>query len=166
MTLDGVYGTRPDLLPRLMVRLVRDDRGGRLLRWVGRPGVELLDLDDHLRYERDSLGRFPRDSDGGITWDAVAGELVLGAMDAESADIVEVVGEFAPEADGLVFLWGSLAMPSVRMGLEPSATHLPDIVSSIPDFWIYSPSDRVVLENSFSGVLTVAHVPTERGEQS
>jgi len=65
-----------------------------------------------------------------------------------------------------VFFWGSLAIPSVKMGLESSVSHLPGIMESIPEFWIYSPSDQVVLEHSFSGVVTVAHMPADPDDPS
>lgn len=162
MTLDGVYGTRPDLLPRSMVRVVRADQlGGRRLAWAGRSGVELLDLGEHLQYEHESLGRYPRGSDGAIEWSAVADDLLLRSVESDSIDLSSVIQQYAPDAGGIVFFWGSLAVPSVKMEIELAISHLSSIMESMPEFWIYSPSDRVVLEHSFSGVLTVARVPAD-----
>ncbi|WP_432091669.1 hypothetical protein [Streptomyces sp. NRRL F-5630] len=167
MTLDDVYGTRPDLLPKSMVRVVRaDQQGGRRLTWVGRPGVQLLNLDQHLQYERESLSHYPRSSDGAISWGAVADGLVLSSMESGSIELSAVIQQFAPRADSLIFFWESLAVPSVEMGLEFSISRLLDIAESVPEFWIYSPGDRIVVESSFSGVVTVAHIPVEEDGQS
>lgn len=154
--LEDVYGTRPDLLPRSMVRVVR---AGRRPAWAGRPGVELLDLDTHLRYERESLGRFPRRSDGTVEWDEVAEGSVLSSAESDSVDLATVLRQSTPTAASLVFLWGSMDVPSVRMAPEVATEHLPAIEESTPEFWIFAPDDRVLLEQTFSGVVTVAHVP-------
>lgn len=160
MTLDDVYGTRPDLLPRSMVRVVRaDQQGDRLLTWAGQPGVQLLNLDQHLQYERESLRRYPRSSDGAITWGAVADDLVLRSMGSDSVQLSSVVQQFAPMAGSLIFFWANLSIPSIEMGLESSILHLPIIAESAPEFWIYSPGDRIMVESSFFGVVTVAHIP-------
>jgi hypothetical protein len=162
VTLDGVYGTRPDLLPRSMVRVVREDQqGGRRLTWVGRSGVRLLSLDQHLQYERESLSRYPRNPDGAIEWGAVADELVLCSVDSDSIELSAVVREYFPKAGSLIFFWESLTVPSVEMGIESCVPRLSDITESAPEFWIYSPGDRVVVELSFSGVVTAAHVPMD-----
>ncbi|MGA5115946.1 hypothetical protein [Streptomyces pseudogriseolus] len=167
MTLDDVYGTRPDLLPKSMIRVVRaDQQGGRRLTWVGRPGVQLLNLDQHLQYERESLSHYPRSSDGAISWGAVADGLVLSSMESGSIELSTVIQQFTPRADSLIFFWESLAVPSVEMGLEFSISRLLDIAESVPEFWIYSPGDRIVVESSFSGVVTVAHIPVEEDGQS
>ena len=167
MTLDGVYGTRPDLLPKSMVQVVRaDQQGGRRLTWVGRPGVQLLNLDQHLQYEHESLGHYPRSSDGAIAWGAVADGLVLSSMDPGSIELSSVIQQFAPKASSLIFFWESLAVPSVQMELESSISHLPDIMEYVPELWIYSPADNIVVESSFSGVVTVAHVPVGVDGQS
>jgi hypothetical protein len=167
VTLNGVYGTRPDLLPRSMVRVVRaDQQGDRRLTWVGRPGVQLLSLDQHLRYERESLSLYPRNSDGAIEWGAVADGLVLCSMESDSIELSTVIQQFAPKAGSLIFFWESLAVPSVEMGLESSISHLMDITESVPELWIYSPGDRIVVEISFSGVVTAARVPVDADDRS
>ena len=167
VTLDGVYGTRPDLLPRSMVRVVRaDQQGDRRLTWVGRPGVQLLNLEQHLRYERESLSHYPRSSDGAIAWGAVVDGLVLSSMESGSIELSTVIPRFTPKASSLIFFWESLTVPSVEMGLESSLSHLPDITESVPELWVYSPGDRIVVESSFSGVVTVARIPVEADDQS
>jgi hypothetical protein len=138
-----------------------DQQDGRRLAWVGRSGVELLDLGEHLQFERESLGRYSRGSDGAIDWSAVADDLVLCSMDSDSIELSNIIQEYAPGAGILVFFWGSLAIPSVKMESESAVSHLSSIMESMPEFWVYSPSSRVVLENSFSGVVTVAHVPAD-----
>lgn len=160
MTLEEVYGTRPDLLPRSMVRVVRGDQShGRRIAWAGRSGVKLLDLAEHLEYERKSLRAFPRGSDGAIVWGSVTRDVVLYSADSDSIDFCRILEEYAPSAGTLIFFWGSLAIPTVEMEFDSTRSHLSEIAESKPEFWIYSPGDRVVLEKSFSGVLTVAQVP-------
>jgi hypothetical protein len=150
-----------------MVRVVRaDQQDGRRLAWVGRSGVELLDLGEHLQYEHESLGRYSRGSDGAIEWSVVADGLVLCSMDSDSIELSNVIQEYAQSAGSLVFFWESLAIPSVKMESESAVSHLSSIMESMPEFWVYSPSDRVVLENSFSGVVTVAHVPADSDDPS
>lgn len=162
MTLEDVYGTRPDLLPRSMVQVARgSNQEGRLLAWQGRPGVSLLSLAEHLEYERASLGRYPRNSDGTIAWGDVSNECLLFSAEAESIGLSELIEQFMPTADSLVFFWSSLAMPSVKMKPELAISQSPAIEDSIPEFWIYSPQEQLIMESSFSGTVTVAHIPTE-----
>ncbi|WP_285499441.1 hypothetical protein [Actinokineospora sp. NBRC 105648] len=155
-----MYGTRPDLLPRSMVRVVRADQPwDRLLSWVGRPGVELLDLDRHLRTERASLDRYPRDTDGTIEWAAVPPGLVLRTADSESVDLGVVVEHDMPAARSVILLWASPAIPSVELAVGSAAPRFVDIVERAAEFWVYSPVDQVVVEYSFSGVVTAARLP-------
>ncbi|MFJ8795222.1 hypothetical protein [Streptomyces sp. NPDC102462] len=121
--------------------------------------MQLLSLDQHLQYERESLSRYPRNADGAIEWGAVADGLVLCSMESDSIELSTVLHQFAPKADSLIFFWENLAVPSVEMRLESSISYLPDITECVPELWIYSPGDRVIVEISFSGVVTVAHVP-------
>ncbi|MFE3940279.1 hypothetical protein ACFXPV_00110 [Streptomyces sp. NPDC059118] len=123
--------------------------------------MQLLTLDQHLRYEHESLGRYPRDADGAIEWSAVADELVLSSTDSDSIEQSTIIQQFTPKASSLIFFWGSLAVPSVEMGIESSLSHLPDIAEFAPELWIYSPGDHIVVELSFSGVVTAAHVPAK-----
>ncbi|MEV0445945.1 hypothetical protein AB0I84_45215 [Streptomyces spectabilis] len=126
----------------------------------------MLSLDQHLRYERESLSRYPRNSDGAIEWGAVADDLVLCSMESDSIELSTVIQQFAPKAGRLIFFWESLAVPSVEMGIESCISHLPGIAESVPELWIYSPDDRIVVEISFSGVLTAAHVPADADDRS
>ncbi|MEU9994549.1 hypothetical protein [Streptomyces sp. NPDC050848] len=160
MSLADVYGTRPDLLPRSMVRLVRGDgQGDKRLVWVGRPGIELLDLESHLQVERDTLGRLPRNPDATVDWNAVEPGLVICSLETESADVDAILREYAPGAGSLVFLWGSVVIPSVEMTSEVARDQISAILESSPEFWICSPKNRVLMEFSFSGSLTVAQLP-------
>ncbi|MGI5428160.1 hypothetical protein [Streptomyces sp. CA-179760] len=128
--------------------------------------MQLLNLDQHLQYERESLSHYPRSSDGAIAWDAVADGLVLSSMESGSIDLSTVIQQFAPKASSLIFFWESLAVPSVEIGLESPISYLPDIMESVPELWIYSPGGRIVVESSFSGVVTVARIPVEAYGQS
>lgn len=158
MTLEGVYGTRPDLLPRSMVRVVRSVEPDRRISWAGVNGVELLRLDEHLREEGQSLGRCPRTSDGGVDWDAMTEE-VLGTWDGDSTDMGALLEQYTSNGAPLVLFWGSLSIPSVKAGLATLLPSLPDIVETMPEFWIYSPADDVIVEYAFSGTVTAAHLP-------
>jgi hypothetical protein len=128
--------------------------------------VQLLNLDQHLQYERESLSRYPRSSDGAIEWGAVADELVLCSAESDSIELSAVIQQFAPNAGSLIFFWESLSVPSVEIGLESCVSHLSEITESVPEFWIYSPDDRIVVELSFSGVVTAAHVPVDADDRS
>ncbi|GIJ00618.1 hypothetical protein Slu03_29950 [Sediminihabitans luteus] len=87
-------------------------------------------------------------------------------MESGSADLTAVIQQFASGPGSLVFFWASLAVPSVEMEYELSISLLPEITESLPEFWIYSPRDRIVVENSFDGVVTVARVPVGEDSQS
>jgi hypothetical protein len=163
--LESAYGTRPDLLPQTMVRVVRAaGPGERLLGWSGRTGVELLDLAEHLRYERDTLGRFPRRSDGAIEWNVVDQSRVIYSADGESVALQDVVRQHFQDGGSLVFFMDSLAIPTVRMEFEQAVTHLPNLVESVPEFWICSPDKEVLLEYAFAGAVTVARIPARASE--
>ncbi|MFF1460788.1 hypothetical protein [Streptomyces sp. NPDC058330] len=128
--------------------------------------MQLLNLDQYLQYERESLSHYPRSSDGAIAWGAVADDLVLSSMESGPIELSTVIQQFAPKASSLIFFWESLAVPSVEIGLESSISYLPDIMESVPELWIYSPGGRIVVESSFSGVVTVARIPVEAYGQS
>ena len=87
-------------------------------------------------------------------------------MESGSIELSTVIQRFTPKASSLIFFWESLTVPSVEMGLESSLSHLPDITESVPELWVYSPGDRIVVESSFSGVVTVARIPVEADDQS
>ncbi|GAB2601064.1 hypothetical protein [Kribbella endophytica] len=151
MTIEGTYGTRADHLPRAMVTLTRP----RV--WSGRAGVELVPLLEHLQYESQSLARFPRNRDATINWTEVPPGQVLRTTDSGTADLPRDL----PNATELIILWSSLALPTVRLSPAAAATHLPAIVETDPEFWIYSPTDRRLIETTFAGRLTVASLPPD-----
>ncbi|MCF6423974.1 hypothetical protein [Amycolatopsis tucumanensis] len=122
--------------------------------------MKLLDPAEHLRNERESLGRYPRNSDGAIDWTAVPEELVISSTNRDSPGLDAIIQQFVSGVGNIVVFWGSLAIPSLELSCEDFLAHLSDVLdSNIADFWIYSPSDDVVLEFSFFGVVTVAHLP-------
>ncbi|GAA3014500.1 hypothetical protein [Actinokineospora diospyrosa] len=154
MTLEGVYGMQPALLPRSMVRLTLADK--KLL-WVGRPGVELLDFERHYRYENESLHRFPQHRDGTIDWTAVDSGLVLDEASTEfevaMSRWLRLVG------DRVVVIWSEVVVPSVMIAVDLFAELLADIAGTFAEFWVYSPDARVLVENTFAGQLTAARLP-------
>lgn len=152
------YGMSPHHLPKSMVRVVRAEAGsGRLLKWVGREGVTLLDFGRDREYECASLGRFPRKMDGTVDWSRTPEELVLAV--GEYLEIEALVDRFMAGSGSYVFLWGTLTLPSVEVSGSALAVHLREIVERIPEFWIYSPDRSVLLENLFSGEVRVAGIP-------
>ncbi|MFJ7194788.1 MULTISPECIES: hypothetical protein [unclassified Streptomyces] len=96
----------------------------------------------------------------------MADELVLCSMNSDSTELSNVIAQFTPNADSLIFFWESLAVPSVEMGLKSTVSHLPDITEFAPELWIYSPADRIVVEISFFGTVTAARVPAETDDRS
>jgi hypothetical protein len=128
--------------------------------------VQLLSLDQHLQYERESLSHYPRRSDGAIEWGSVADGLVVNSLDSDSTTLSTAIRQFSPQADSLIVFWESLAVPSVEMEFEVFISRLSDIVEFVPEFWIYSPRDGILVESSFSGVVTVAHIPVQADGRS
>ncbi|MGC4938926.1 hypothetical protein [Kribbella sp. DT2] len=153
MTIEGRYGTRPDLLPGAMITLTSPGV------WSGRPGVELLPLLDHLALEGQSIARFPRNPDATINWQEVPDSQVLRTAVTGTTDLAQDL----PDATELIFLWSSLAVPSVSLTLAAAAVHLPAIVETFPEFWIYSPADRRLIETTFTGTVTVGSLPADLG---
>jgi hypothetical protein len=143
-----------------MVRLVRGDgQDGRRLVWVGRPGIELLDLESHLQVERDTLERFPRTPDATVDWSSVEPGLVICSSEVESADLDAIFRDYTPGASNFIIIWGSITIPSVKVDSTVARDHISAVLDSTPEFWIYSPKNRVLMEFSFSGSLTVAELP-------
>ncbi|MEU3304560.1 hypothetical protein ABZ729_32815 [Streptomyces sp. NPDC006678] len=160
MSLEKLYGTRPDMLPRSLVKLTLVDEGsGRARKWIGRPGVELLALEVHLQYEQESLRRFPRNSDASIDWAGTEVDLLAQSMDADTSRVSDAIQTFMPNEGDLIFMWGSVVIPSLRMTKETTLMRTSEILETVPEFWIYSPKGRIMAEVSFSGALTVAKVP-------
>ncbi|WP_327686226.1 hypothetical protein [Streptomyces sp. NBC_00467] len=160
MSLENLYGTRPDMLPRSLVKLALIGEGSaRARKWIGQPGVELLALEEHLQYEQEALGRFPRNSDASIDWVATTIDLLTEVPDTGASRVDDAIQNFMPSEGDLIFIWGSVVIPSLKMTKETALMRLSEIEEAIPEFWIYSPQGRVMAEISFSGALTVAKVP-------
>ncbi|MEI5007754.1 hypothetical protein RB196_10775 [Streptomyces sp. PmtA] len=143
-----------------MVKLTLVGEGGvRARKWIGRPGVELLALEVHLHYEQESLGRLPRNSDASIDWTGTAVDLLVQSPDTEASRVGDAIQDFMPSEGDLIFMWGSVVIPSLKMTKETALMRMSEILETVPEFWIYSPQGRVMAEISFSGALTVARVP-------
>ena len=161
MTQDNAYGSRPDLLPRSLVKVVRASPGSdRLLMWVGQTGVQLLGQEEDLKYQRESLNCYSHNSSGTIDWEAVDKDLIIYEGDRDDLDPVELIKRYVSNASILVFLWSNALLPSVRMTSGVAMEKLPGVVQSIREFWIYSPEDKLVIEYPFLGSVTVARVCT------
>jgi hypothetical protein len=160
VTTDGGYGSRPDRLPPRMLRVARPGpTGDRPVIWVDRPGVELLEPAEHLRYERETLGRCPRHPDGTVDWEELAGGSVLLSADSESIELPSVVRAYVTPGSAVVLLWDRPEVPSLRTTAELAAEWLPEITKSLHEFWMFAPDDGLLLEQSPSGQVTVARLP-------
>ncbi|WP_327257229.1 hypothetical protein [Streptomyces sp. NBC_01244] len=144
-----------------MVKIAKVDNGdGPRLAWVGRTGVELLDFHSHQKCEQESLGRFPRESDGSVHWAGMEGDILARSAEANVSAVDEAIRLFMSSQEDLIFMWGNLVMPSLRIGAELSLACTSEIMEVSPEFWVYSVKGKILLEVSFSGALTVAKVPS------
>lgn len=153
---DG-YGSSVDRLPRSMVKVVRapaDD--SRLLMWVGRSGVRLLDFHEHQQSDRASLQRFPRNGDSSIAWSSVPPAFVIRA----EPDDERAIGDYLRAGGDVVIMWSTLALPSVLLSAAEAAARISEIVATTPLLWLYRPDRNLVLErNYFEDTVMVARIP-------
>lgn len=156
MTIENVYGSRPELLPKSLVRLVRKD--GHTV-WSGREGVQLLDLSNHLKYEQESIRRFSRRSDGTINWESTPPSLVLATLEPNHEEISAAIHSFMPTKGSLIIFWSSLALPTTEIEYRVLDSCLRDVTETSPEFWIYSPVANRLLESTFAGEVRVAQIP-------
>ncbi|GLW90252.1 hypothetical protein [Actinokineospora globicatena] len=152
------YGTRGDLLPAFLARVVRSARADRLLEWSGRPGVHLLDHTEHRHYE--SLTRFPRTAEASIDWSAVP-DLVLATTHHDSPAAIAMANQWFTPAPHVILFWQTPLIPTVRVDTGLFLTHLAHLLASTPEFRAYSPTTHTLLDSAFSGQVTLARIPPE-----
>ncbi|MEU8813332.1 hypothetical protein [Actinoplanes sp. NPDC048796] len=87
-------------------------------------------------------------------------ELVIESAEASVAGVEAALLE---NGGGVVIAWGSLALPGVRLDAGIALAAVPAMVTRSPEFWIYWPGRRLLLENSFDGSLHLARVPQTAG---
>jgi hypothetical protein len=140
-----------------MVKVVRapaDD--SRLLMWVGRSGVRLLDFHEHQQSDRASLQRFPQNGDSSIAWASVPPAFVIHA----DRDDERAIGDYLREEGDVVIMWSTLALPSVLSSAAEVSVRISDIVATDSLLWLYRPDRDLVLErNYFEDTITVARIP-------
>ncbi|WP_203840571.1 hypothetical protein [Winogradskya humida] len=147
-----LYGSRADLLPSWMAKVVRAPEGSeRLLTWAGRPGIRLLDYADHEQCERDSLRRFPQARDGCVDWAGVADDHV-----AKGGD--RLVEEFLGGGGEVVIMWGSLSVPSVALDGAAAVSRVAEILDVDAVVWMVR-SGLLLERNYFDDTVRVARVP-------
>lgn len=157
MTTKSGYASRPDLLPESLVRLAKEP--GAAATWVGRDGVHLLTLEEHLRVERESLGAFPRRPDGTIDW-SQSPDSVVSSTSADSTALAAQLDALTPETDAFVVMWGSLAIPSIRVEAHTGALLATELVSRSTELWIRCEPGPMLVEYSyFNDTLVTAKVP-------
>jgi hypothetical protein len=151
------YGCSVDRLPRSMVKVVRapaDD--SRLLKWVGRSGVRLLDFRENQQFDRASLQRFPQERDGSIVWASVPPAFVIRA-ERDDEQAIEV---YLREEGDVVIMWSTLALPSVLLSAAEASARVSEIMATDPLLWLYRPERDLVLErNYFEDTVMVARIP-------
>jgi hypothetical protein len=145
MTLENVYGSRPDLLPRSMVRLSRVPEGG--IGWVGREGIELLDLDAH-RVAEGSFRQFPRRSDATIKRDKMASGAVIDSTNTVGERRLAALDEHVSDRERIVFIWDSLAVPSVRVPRSVADGLVTETVDTFAEFWVNCDASWFLVEFS------------------
>ncbi|NKY39064.1 hypothetical protein [Cellulomonas septica] len=160
MTRDEVYGSRPDLLPPGLVRLTWTRATGA--EWVACEGVELLTVEEHLRVERDTVGRFSRRSDGSVDWSAHPGCVVRSTTATPDAFAREL-RTLAGEGGSLVASWGgSSTLPSVRVAADRAIEVLPEAVVRSHEVTVWRDDVRGLLEYAyFHDSVVRARVPSD-----
>lgn len=154
--MNHMYGIQPQHLPRSMVKVARAPEGGpRLLTWVGRPGVRLLGFDEHVRYERATLQRFPQNRDGSIAWGEVSLDLVVRAEE----DAEHTIRDFIRDDGNLVIMWGNLALPTVLLNPADAfpRVSVSEIMQAQSLFWMYRPGS-LLERNYFEDTVTIAPI--------
>jgi hypothetical protein len=94
-----------------------------------------------------------------VDWSSVEPGLVICSSEVESADLDAIFRDYTPGASDFIIIWGSITIPSVKMDSTVARDHISAVLDSTPEFWLYSPRNRVLMEFSFSGSLTVAELP-------
>lgn len=160
MTREAGYGSRPDLLPPGLARLTRTRVEGA--RWVACDGVELLPVEEHLRVERDTVGRFSRRSDGTVDWSAHP-ECVVRSTTASPDTFTRELRTLAGTKGSLVVSWGgAVGLPSVRLSSDQALALLPDAVARSHELTVWRDDERVLLEYAyFHDSVVRARVPSD-----
>jgi hypothetical protein len=128
---------------------------------AGPPEVELLSLVDSRAVEAASLNRFGHLPGDVLDWRGVPirDRLVYDDEPEAIKLLSRLLAERAGQESELVVLWGSLALPSVKMPVRTVEKHLPGIVEVGPQFWIFLPNEQYLIECLPDGQITGAYVP-------
>jgi hypothetical protein len=142
-----------------MVKVVRAAAAdSRLLMWVGRSGVRLLDFHEHQQSDRASLQRFPQNGDSSIAWASVLPAFVIRA----ERDDERAIEDYLREGGDVVIMWSTPALPSVLLSAAEASARISEIVATAPLLWLYRPDRDLVLErNYFEDTVTVARIPQD-----
>lgn len=147
------YGSRRDLLPKFMVAQSP----------AGHVGPSVLGLEESRAIEAVSLNRFPQASGGVIDWEGVPClDRLAFSNEAEGERVIADVlrGKVGQNSDVVIF-WGTLVMPTVVLSVESAVNHVSEILEVGPDFWVFSPNDKILIECLQDGQVTLASIPQE-----
>ncbi|NYH52041.1 hypothetical protein HNR06_001630 [Nocardiopsis arvandica] len=158
MSLEAIYGTQPELLPRSMVRLAVDRSSGRRC-WKARSDIEIIGLDSYVLLARESIRRFPWKPDTSIDWDSLPEGMDIWSSSSEDASLDSFTPQVFPDPGDLVFFWEPISVPSVKVKAKEAPVYHEDIEEAFSNFWVYSIEGSVLVEKSFSGVMTASKIP-------
>ncbi|XVS61744.1 hypothetical protein ACQPYE_26020 [Actinosynnema sp. CA-299493] len=126
-------------------------------------GVRTLTRAQSREVDAKSLNRFGHLSGDVLDWGGVP--VLDSAVYTDEADAVrrlrELVARRASDSAEVVVLWGSSGMPTVKMPVAALDRYLVDIVEVGPQFWLYLPAERYLVECLPDGRITGASVPDE-----
>ncbi|MGW6698619.1 hypothetical protein [Nocardia sp. NPDC055049] len=86
--------------------------------------------------------------------------LILADIEFNIEESASALRRFLPGDGRVLIFWGSLTLPTVAIGTDFILSHFDEIFDRDPEFWIYSASNSVLVENSFAGHLRIARIPT------
>ncbi|MFH8338058.1 hypothetical protein [Streptomyces sp. AM6-12] len=123
----------------------------------------ILEKKESGDFEACSLNRFPHSAWEGIDWETAAfvdQEFTSGGR--EAAEMVRgwLASLASPETLWVIF-WGNAAVPAVALPGGHVKRRAEDILYTSADVWLFSVDDRMLIEYTHDGRLTLARVPSE-----
>ncbi|MEU7050102.1 hypothetical protein [Streptomyces eurythermus] len=125
--------------------------------------VLILEKEENDAFEACSLNRFPHSAWQGIDWEGAAfldQEFTSGEREAAGVMRGWLSRATAPESLLVVF-WGNAVVPAIALPAGEAKTHAEEILYTSADVWIFSVDDRILIEYTHDGRLTMAQVPSE-----
>lgn len=121
----------------------------------------ILEKGESDTFEACSLNRFPHSAWEGIDWEAV--DFLDQEFTSGEREAAEVMGGWLTRATSpeslLVIFWGNAVVPTVALPAEEAKRHAEEILYTSADVWLFSVDDRILIEYTHDGLLTMAEVP-------